>query len=375
MNGWHTFYKTCIVIATIVGAFLLWQLGSIVLVLFAAIIFASTLRPYVTFLSLRGISPGIAVLLIYLATFGFLIGLLVVAVPPLATFTLDLLEGDLLFRQLRNLMWDVLMFFWNNFDTYVPVMQVPDQVRTAMAEMNDTAREQALPVAMTTVTGLGQFFLALVMSFYWLTTREKLLDLLLHLSPVRHRATTEAVWNDIENTLGAYVRGQVLLMLAVGVASFIGLFALRIPYALPLAVVAGLTEAIPVVGPIAGAVPAVLIAFSESPVKGLLVVALYILIQQVESNILVPKVMESNVGLNPLLVIIALVAGGMLNGITGAILAIPIAGAVQVLIQHLVIQPALLKRQWRPMEDGMLMDEEEAAPEPVIVLPSTSKAV
>ena len=363
MNGWHTFYKTCIVALTLVAGYLLWELREIVIVLFGALIFASTIRPYVNFLALHRVPQGLAVLIIYLAVFCGLIALLVISVPPLARFTIDLMDNELLVAQFRALLGDLFLFLWDRFEVWVPVWQVPEQLEGIMAEANVAARDQALPVAMTTATGLGQILLALVMSFYWLTTRQQLLDLLLHLSPVRHRARTGIVWNDIEQTLGAYVRGQVILVFAIGIAAFIGLLIFRVPYALPLAVIAGLTEVIPFVGPILGAVPAVLIAFTDAPVKGLLVAAWYILIQQVESNVLVPKVMESNVGLNPLLVIIAIVAGGTLNGIVGALLAIPIAGALQVIAKHLLIDPTLNRRQWRTTEEGVLLKEEEEEPE------------
>jgi predicted PurR-regulated permease PerM len=132
-----------------------------------------------------------------------------------------------------------------------------------------------------------------------------------------------------------------------------------VPFALPLAVFAGLTEVIPYVGPVIGAIPAVLIAFADSPVKGVMVIGWYLLIQQIESSILVPKIMENNVGLNPLLVIIAVIAGGSLGGVIGAILAIPVAGAAQVIMQHLIIQPTLDARQWRTDVDGGVLIETE----------------
>jgi predicted PurR-regulated permease PerM len=234
-----------------------------------------------------------------------------------------------------------------------------------LREANDSAMVQALPVARNTVTVIGQVLLAMIMSFYWLTTRQPLLNLLLRLSPLHYRERTGVVWNDIETTLGAYVRAQIIMIVTIGVAAYIGLLLLRVPYALPLAVVAGLTEAIPIVGPIFGAIPAVLIAFSINPVTGLLVAGWYIVIQQLEANILVPKLMESQIGLNPLLVIVAIIAGATLNGVVGALLAIPVAGAVQVIARHLLIEPALAKQYWRETDEGMLLDENgEDAPKP-----------
>jgi predicted PurR-regulated permease PerM len=368
LNGWDVFYKTCIVLLTLLGGYLLWQLGQIVLVLFAAIIFASAIRPLVEFLVKRKIHQGVAVLLIYLLTFGTLLGLLIVTIPPLADFTIDLLAGDLLVRQVQEFMGAVLLFVWQNFRIILPVMVVPEQLRELMRDANDSAMVQALPVARNTATVIGQLLLAVIMSFYWLTTRQPLLNLLLRLSPLHDRERTSVIWNDIEQTLGAYVRAQIIMIVTIGVAAYIGLLLLRVPYALPLAVVAGLTEAIPIVGPIFGAIPAVLIAFSINPVTGLLVAGWYILIQQLEANILVPKLMESQIGLNPLLVIVAIIAGATLNGIVGALLAIPVAGAVQVIARHVLIEPALAKQYWRATDQGMLLDEqgEEGPPPPII---------
>jgi predicted PurR-regulated permease PerM len=116
---------------------------------------------------------------------------------------------------------------------------------------------------------------------------------------------------------------------------------LGVPYAPALALIAGITEAIPLVGPLIGAVPAVIIGFTVSPVTGILVAVLYGVIQGLENNVLVPKIMSSNVGLNPLVIIIAIVAGSTLNGVIGAILAIPLAGALQVLAQHIWVTPSL----------------------------------
>jgi predicted PurR-regulated permease PerM len=360
MNGWHTFYRTAIVIGTVVGAYLLWHLGEIILVLFAAIIFASTIRPFVELLMRIKIPQGLAILLIYLITFGSLGLLLYFTIPPLARMTVEILSAGLILDQVQSLVRDALIFIWQEFRVVVPIRTVPDQIQELVEQADVAARAQALPFALSTVAGLGQLLLALIVCFYWLTTREQMLNFLLLLSPIRYRTRTEAIWTDIENTLGWYVRSQVILALSIGSASFIGLFLIQVPFALPLAVFAGLTEVIPYVGPVIGAVPAVLIAFSDSPVKGVMVIGWYILIQQLESSILVPKIMQTNVGLNPLLVIIAVIAGGSLGGVIGAILAIPVAGAAQVIAKHLLIQPTIDARQWRTeLDGGVLIETEE----------------
>jgi predicted PurR-regulated permease PerM len=210
---------------------------------------------------------------------------------------------------------------------------------------------------------VGQFLMALTMGYYWLTARERMLELLLRMSPVRARARIELVWNDVETTLAAWMRGQVILVLAVGVASYAGLRLLGMEYALPLAVIAGLTEAIPIVGPILGAIPAVVLGFGHSVEMGLLVSLLYLVIQQVEGYFLVPRVMERAIGLHPLTVLVALIAGATLNGMVGALLAVPVVGAVQVVAKHLLIEPTV--RSHEPVVDhGAVLFEPKDEEEP-----------
>ncbi len=136
--------------------------------------------------------------------------------------------------------------------------------------------------------------------------------------------------------MGAWVRGELILMFVVGLMTYIGLSLLRVEYALPLAIIAGLLEAVPVVGPIISSVPAILVALVTNPISAIGVVLLYIVIQQLENNILVPEIMEAAVGVSPLLVILALLIGASLFGIAGAILAVPTVAIAQVIVSDMV---------------------------------------
>lgn len=364
MNGWHTFYKTCIILATLVAGYLLYELNEIVIVLFVAIIFASAIRPLVHFLADRKIPQGVAIILIYLISFSSLVGLMILALPPLAKFTIDLISSEgLLMKQMQQVVVRASVYLWREFNVIAPVLGLPKQIQDFLAQADDTARSQAWPLALNTFIGLGQFILALAVTFYWLTARQDIIDLLLRTSPPYHRHKIELIWTDIENTLGAYVRGQIILVLVIGAASFAGLYVLRVPYALALAIVAGLTEIIPFVGPILGAALAILVSFTISPLTSLLVAGWYLLVQQVEANILVPKVMHDNVGLSPLVVILALVAGATLNGVIGALLAIPVVGGLQVVAKHLLIEPALEKSTSQEMR-GVLLPHGGTDPSP-----------
>jgi predicted PurR-regulated permease PerM len=341
MSARQTFTITLTAILTLLAAYLVWRLSEIVLLLLGAIIFASAVQPFVTALDRRGLHRGVAIILIDLLVIATVVGIVVVSVPPLITFLVTVVQSGVLSTKLTQLATRLAIFGWDKFQVLIPVFSLPAQLNALIAQTGDEVQQQAWTLTQSTMVGLGQALLLFTMSFYWLTSRERTLALLLLLSPKVQRQRVDAIWNDIEFRLGAYVRGQVFLMVIIGMASFIGLFVLGVPFAAALALIAGITEAIPIVGPLVGAVPAVIVGFTVSPVTGLLVALLYIVIQALENNVLVPKIMSSNVGLNPLVIIIAIVAGSTLNGIIGALLAIPLAGTLQVIAQHIWLTPSL----------------------------------
>ncbi|MBA3533554.1 MAG: AI-2E family transporter, partial [Ardenticatenales bacterium] len=287
MNGRHVFYQTLIVALTLVGLFVLWLLGETIIVLLGAIIFASSIRPLVNRMVELRIPAGAAILLIYIVLFTLMGALFAFAVPPLFGVISSLLQDQVLIYQAVGLAYswaDRLGYEQLVVDAYPRIMA---EWATLPESIQNTVMERGLGTLQSVGVSIGQFLLGVVMAFYWLTARDQIQGFLLSLTPVRHRGLLEMIFNDMEGTLGAYVRGTVILMTIIGVASFVGLFLLGVPHALPLALVAGVTEAIPMIGPIIGAIPAVLIAFSISPTVGFLTILLYVVIQQVENNVLV----------------------------------------------------------------------------------------
>ena len=146
----------------------------------------------------------------------------------------------------------------------------------------------------------------------------------------------EEAIHDVEINLSHWIKGQLILMLAVGSVSYLGLIAVRMPYALSLALMAGILEVVPVLGPIISTVVASIVAFAISPVLGIIVVALFVGIQQLENSFLVPKVMQKVTGFNPLVTMAALLIGGKLFGVVGAIISIPVALMVIVIAHKLI---------------------------------------
>ena len=145
--------------------------------------------------------------------------------------------------------------------------------------------------------------------------------------PRDRRKRARDVWNAAETRLGMWVRGQLILMASIGVATSVAYTLLGVPASLLLGLFAALAEAIPIVGPLIGAIPAVLVAATVSPQLALVVAGVYVVIQLVEGNVLVPLVMRNTIGISPFLVILSVLIGGAAGGFAGALLAVPIAAA------------------------------------------------
>ncbi len=193
----------------------------------------------------------------------------------------------------------------------------------------------------------------LVIAFYWLTERSSFKRFVFSLVPVDKKARARLLWDSVEEKLGAWVRGQLALMIFIGVLAGIGYTIMGLNFALALAVFAGLTELIPLVGPYLGGAPAILVALTQSLNLALVVIGYIVVLQLVEGNVLVPRIMEKAVGVSPLTVIVGILIGATLAGIGGALLAVPIAAAIQVTVNNLMgnspgnttIQPALVSTQ------------------------------
>lgn len=184
------------------------------------------------------------------------------------------------------------------------------------------------------VGGIFGLLTILILTFYLLVEAGSLRSFMLQLFPYRRRARVDAATRDITTKVSAWLGGQLLLGAIIGTTSAIGLWMLGIPFFYVLALISGIGELIPIVGPVLSAIPAVAVAASVSLKKVLLVVIFFVVQQQVENHVLVPKVMSRQVGVSAVTVITALLIGGKLLGIPGAILAVPTAAILQVLFSE-----------------------------------------
>ena len=195
----------------------------------------------------------------------------------------------------------------------------------------DTVAEVGTAVA----EGAVALVTLLTIVFFWLVEHARLQRYTLAFVSADRRAGARDAWNEIETRLGLWVRGQLILMGAIGIATGIAYTVLGLPGALLLALIAALTEAIPIVGPLFGAIPAVLVAATVSPELAVIVAIIYLVLQFLEGAVLVPMVMRSTVGISPLLIFVSLLVGGAVGGLVGAFLAVPIAASVEIVLSRL----------------------------------------
>lgn len=336
--------RTTLVVITILVitglAWLLIQIKEILLVTLVAAILATGVAPVVS--RLQGVrwsrsgwhlSRTSAILLVFLAIILVLVAIGAVLVTPLVIESQQFISNfPAKTAELQTLLQDVRTRYPWLPDLAAIAGRLPQEL-TQMSRYF----APAAGVAFRFLGGVATVITVLFMAFYMLVEGPGIRAGFLALFPRRDRARLQEVLDQIGAKFGGWIRGQLFLGLIIGTAAWLLTTALNLPYPVLLGLVAGITELVPMVGPILGAIPAVFLALFQPPAWRLLAVVVgYALIQQAEANFVVPRVMRRSVGLSPLLTILALVIGGRLLGIAGALLAIPVAAALQVVVGEIV---------------------------------------
>ncbi len=310
---------------------------NVILLLVLAILLATAIEPLVTRLRRGGLSRVTSVLGIYVVL-AALVAAFVLIVADTVSRQVSLLIHDLptLTDRLQSLPTDLPPGLIRDVATSLAASIQPAELTSLVSTSLTTGTlSQVLLITVTVFEALFGTITVFVIAYFWLSERSLIRRLVLRTVSLAHRPIVLTVWNDVEGKLGAWVRGQLLLMLIIGLAQGVGYAIIGLPFALLLAVFAGLAEAIPMIGPYLGAIPALVVALTVSPQVALLLLGYTVVLHLVESNVLVPRVMGHAVGLTPLTIVLALLAGAALGGIPGALLAIPVAAAVQVAIVDL----------------------------------------
>jgi len=195
------------------------------------------------------------------------------------------------------------------------------------------------------ITGIFAFITILILTFYLLVESDTLFAAFARLFPMRDRSRVRDVSREISAKVSAWLNGQLILAGTIGISSAIGLYLMGVPYFYVLALVTAMGEMIPIIGPVLAAVPAILAALAVAPKTALFVSIFFLVQQQIENHVLVPKVMAQQVGVSAVTVIVALLVGGSVLGILGALLAVPTAAIIQVVIQELLDERDRLAEQ------------------------------
>ncbi|AKM81577.1 MAG: hypothetical protein UT13_C0001G0617 [Candidatus Pacebacteria bacterium GW2011_GWF2_38_9] len=187
-----------------------------------------------------------------------------------------------------------------------------------------TSITTAFTIISSTFSGAFAVITTMVISLYFSLEKPRVIDGLAGFFSKSREEEIKEFFHEVDSQLGNWIRGEMILMTVIGLMTFLGLIALKVPYALPLAIIAGLLEIVPNIGPIFSAVPAIAVAFLTFgwPVA-IAVTVLYLVVQQLENNLIVPKIMRTNVNINPIVLILGILIGAKLFGVVGALLAVP----------------------------------------------------
>jgi predicted PurR-regulated permease PerM len=349
LHNW-TFRKvvwaTLILVFVAISFWLLYRFNQVVFLLFVAIVIGTVIRPVVNWLNRHRLPQMVGVILVFILLFVLAISFVLLLYP-------------LIFQQVTTIAADVPGYYQNLREWMITN---PNQLILSLSQFLPTTLPGLIPIELTgqqilvsAEQALGYvesaaqvIFIAtaiLLLAFHWVLTGPRSIQSLLLLVPKNQRESISDLILAMETKVGTYIAGEGFLCLAIGIMALIAYLIIGLPNALVLAFVAGVMEAVPMIGPLLGAVPAGIIALSIAPSKLLWVIVATLVIQQVENSLLAPRVMRKAVGVNPFVSLLAIFAFGSLFGIVGALMAIPMAAIIQLLLDHFVFHRGVMEAE------------------------------
>jgi predicted PurR-regulated permease PerM len=321
---WRTIAASAAAVALAFAiVFIAWMVLRPLAILLMSIILAETLEPLASRFE-RRMRRSFAVLLTYLSVVVAMILLALTIVPSILTELGDLSE------EIPDAQEQVMG--WIDEQGWVSEDQITEYFEGQMEEGGQLA---GIPLAIA--GGLVELALAVFLSIYWLIGKPGARSLFMSMVPPHHRDEAEEVAAEVGSTVGGYIRGVVISGAILAVIAFIGLTIIGVDFALPLSMFMFFGELIPVLGPVIALIPMLIVAAFDGMTTVLMVLGLYVILQLLESSLVYPKVMERQASIPPIVVIFALLAGGSVGGLIGALVAIPLAGAIRILILRLVV--------------------------------------
>jgi predicted PurR-regulated permease PerM len=330
---------TAVVVLTVALLALVRSVLDLLILIVISAVLAIGMEPLIERLGGWGLTRGWAVLILVATTLAAVALFAMLVIPTLVHQASGL--GDDMPRYLAG---------WENRNDWLGntmrANHITDQVRTFIQELPQRAGH-SFGTILSLAGRLGTIAFGIltvaVLTIYFMLSLPSMRRTSLILVPSRYRRRGRAVMDTSIERIGGYVVGNLVTSVVCGMAALVALLVMGVPFAVPLALWAGLADLIPAVGAFLGAAPAILVAFVESPVRGVLVLVYFIAYQQFENYVLVPRVMKNAVNLSPAAVIIATLIGGSLAGLAGALLALPVAASIKVLLVEVWLRDRMAK--------------------------------
>ncbi len=312
-------------VAVVLGLYFLYLIRDIMLMLFIAVIIAAAIDGPVDWLAKHKVRRVFGTAIMYLAIFSFLAMFFYLVLPPLAG------QLKILANNLPEIA-DKLGAAFSSIEQKIGLTDIQGVLGKASEQLSGAATN-ILGTAIDIFGGIVNAVVVLVISIYLVVQDKGIKNFFAGITPEKHRIYVADLTERIQEKLGAWLRGQLMIMFIIGLLSYIGLMLLGVKFALTLALLTAVFEIIPFVGPILSGAVATIIALTQSPFLALFVLVLFVVIHQLEGHIIAPQIMKRVVGLNPLVVIISMLIGAKIAGLLGVVVAVPLAAAISVLLK------------------------------------------
>lgn len=315
-------------VAIILAVWLVYLVRDVLALLLIAVIVTSAIEPVVNFLQRKKVRRSFGVLFVYLVVFLIIGAALYFLIPAIAGQIGDFSENfPKYYQSFQNSLGLANNFFQEK--------HINISAQQFFGSLSNSASSISSGIFSTTV-GVFSGFISIVvifsLAFYMSIREDGIKNFIISLVPEKQKKYAGDITDRIKYKIGRWIIGQMFLMLIIFIFDFIGLYLIGVPYALLLAIFAGLMEIVPYVGPVVSAVPGIILGFLVSPWIGFLAFLVYLLAQQFENHIITPQIMKKAVGLSPVTVILVLLIGAKLAGIFGAILAVPVAAVASLFV-------------------------------------------
>ena len=339
-------WATLVFILVAFSFWLLYRFIQVVFILFIAIVIGTVLRPAVSWLHQRGLPRMAAVILVCLLLLALLTGFVLLLFPLIVEQSTTIAAAaPSYYQSLREWLVNISNPLTARLSEFLPATLPSMQPADQSGEQMLASAGQALGVVTSGASILFVLIATVLLALHWTLDGPRTIQSLLLFLPMDRRESIGELIAAMESKVGFYIVGQGVLCLFVGVMALVAYLLIGLPNALVLGLLAGVLEAVPMIGPLLGAIPAALVALSIAPSKLLWVVVATLVIQQVENAVLVPRVMRKAVGVNPFVSLLAIFAFSSFFGIAGALMAIPMAAIIQLLFERFLFHRAALESE------------------------------